>query len=236
MSRHPQTTSAGRAPHRAERQTTLEVTTPLVLLGTAPSMQRLLLYFVIRPGARPHLRLLQRELGIGSASIQRDLARMTAASALRQIRNRSQRFVRYAVVPHPFWEVARALVATSYDTADLLREALRDVSGLDAAFLFGSASAGTAAPDSDLDVFIIGDRVDTRALYANLFEVGQALNRQVNTVRYTRTALAERLADGAEFPRNVLEEPKRWLAGNPEAILPIASAAGVRLLAGSAWP
>jgi predicted nucleotidyltransferase len=193
-------------------------------------MQRLLLYFVLRPSARPHLRLLQRELGIGSASIQRDLARMTAARTLRPIRHRSSRAVRYAVVPHPFWEVASALVAASHDPVDLLREALRDVSGVDAAFLFGSSAAGTAAPDSDLDVFIVGDRVDTHALYGNLFHLGQAVNRQVNALRYTRAALAERLAAGADFLRNVFQEHKKWLAGDPEVILPIATAAGVRLL------
>jgi len=212
---------------------------PFALLGTAPSMQRLLLYFVIRPRARPHLRLLQRELQIGSASIQRDLARLTSARILRPVRDQSSRTTRYAAVPHPFWEIARALVAASFDPVALLRDALRDVSGLDAAFLFGSSAAGTAALDSDLDIFVVGDRVDTRALYGNLFEVGQTLNRQVNALRYTRVALAERLAAGMEFPRNVLREPKVWLAGDPQAILPIATAARVRLLAdtdGSAWP
>lgn len=198
------------------------------LLGIAPSLNRLLRYFVIRPAARPHLRRLQRELGLGSASVQRDLTRMAAAGILQPVRDRSDRTVRYAVVPHGFWEVARALVAAGDDPVELLRDALRDVAGVESAFLFGSSAAGTAHAESDLDLLVVGDAVDTRALYRNLFEVGQVLNRQVNALRYTRAALAERLAGGAEFPRQVLEGPNIWLAGDPGAIAPIATAAAIR--------
>lgn len=198
----------------------------MALLGIAPALTRLLRYFGLRPAARPHLRMLQRELGLGSASVQRDLTRMAAAGVLQPVP--SGRTVRYAVVPHRFWEVARALLAASDGPVDLLREAFRDVQGVEAAFLFGSSATGTAGPESDIDVFVVGHAVDARALYRNLFEVGQVLSRQVNALRYTRASLAERLASGAEFPRNVLEGPKIWLAGDPGAIAPIATAASVR--------
>lgn len=200
----------------------------LALLGVSPSLSRIIRYFTIRPAAHPHLRLLQHELGLGSASVQRDLTRLAAAGVLRPSRDPKQRTVHYTLVPQRFWEVARTLVAASEEPAELLREALRDVAGVEAAFLFGSSSTVTAQPESDIDVLVVGDAVDPRALYRNLFEVGQVLDRQVNALRYTRTTLAERLASGAEFPRNVLEGPKIWLAGDPGAIAPIATAAGVR--------
>lgn len=198
------------------------------LLGVAPSLTRLLRYFALRPAARPHLRMLQRELGLGSASVQRDLTRMAAAGVLRPVPDPSDRTVRYVVVPHRFWEVVRTLVAASDGPVALLREALRDVGGVEAVFLFGSSATGTSQPESDIDVLVVGDAVDTRALYRNLFEVGQVLDRQVNALRYTRATLAERLASGAQFPRDVLEGPKVWLAGDPGAIAPIATAAAVR--------
>jgi len=226
-SRH---TPAGFAPRgsQAERQALL------TLLRLSPSLTRILRYFVIRPTARPRLRALQRDLRLGSASIQRDLSRMTAAAVLYRFRDPAARTIRFAVVPHPFWEVARALVAASHEPADLLREALRDVTGVEAAFLFGSGAAGTAQPDSDLDVLVVGDSVDARTLYRNLFEAGRVLRRQVNTLRYTRATLAERLAVGMEFPRNILEGPAHWLAGDPGVIAPIARAARVRFAASGA--
>ncbi len=199
------------------------------LFGVAPSFRRLLRYFAVRPAARPHLRKLQRALGLGSASVQRDLGRLVDAGLLRPLRDPSERAVQYAVAPHPLWEVVRSLVRASGSPVDLLREALRDVAGVDAAWLFGSSASGTAHPDSDLDVLVVGDSVDTRALYRNLFEVGQVLDRQVNTLRYTRSSLAERLASGARFPRDVMAGPMIWLAGDPAIIVPIATAAGVPL-------
>jgi predicted nucleotidyltransferase len=201
------------------------------LLGVSPSLASLIRYFTVRPQAHPHLRLLQHRLGLGSASVQRDLKRLATAGVLRASRDPEQRTVHYGVVPHRFWVVARALVAASDEPATLLREALRDVPGVEAAFLFGSSATGAAQPESDVDVLVVGDAVDARALYRNLFEVGQVLDRQVNTLRYTRAILAQRLASGAEFPRSVLEGPKIWLAGDPAAIAPIAAAAGVRFRA-----
>lgn len=203
----------------------------LDLLGVAPSLRRVLRYFALRPTARPHLRRLQRELRLGSASVQRDLTRMTEAGVLQAMPDESTGTVRYAFVPHRFWEVLRTLVAASDEPAELLREALRDVPGVDAAFLFGSAATGTAQPESDIDLLVVGDAVATRPLYRNLFEVGQILRRPVNALRYTRSTLAARLASGARFTRSVLEGPKVWLAGDPSAIAPIATAAGVRFRA-----
>lgn len=201
------------------------------LLGVAPSFRQVLRYFAVRPAARPHLRKLQRELGLGSASVQRDLTQLTDAGLLRPLREPRERTVRYALVPHPFWEAVRTLVSASAAPADLLREALRDVAGVDAGFLFGSSAAGGAHAESDLDVLVVGDAVDVRTLHRSLFEVGQILRRQVNVLRYTRATLAQRLAAGARFPRDVLEGPKIWLAGDPGTIAPIATAASVRFRA-----
>ena len=196
------------------------------LLGVTPSLARLLRYFVLRPQARPHLRKLQRDLGLGSASIQRDLARLTAAGILRSAWG-SGRTVSYSAVPGPFWELARKLVAASDDPAQILAAALRDVAGIEAAFLFGSHASGTAQPDSDVDVLVVGDAVDRRGLHRQLFEVGQTLGRQVNALCYTRQMLAERLASGAGFAREVLERPTIPVAGDPRAVAPIAVAAGL---------
>ena len=185
------------------------------LLGVTPSLARLLRYFVLRPQARPHLRKLQR-----------DLARLTAAGILRSAWG-SGRTVSYSAVPGPFWELARKLVAASDDPAQILAAALRDVAGIEAAFLFGSHASGTAQPDSDVDVLVVGDAVDRRGLHRQLFEVGQTLGRQVNALCYTRQMLAERLASGAGFAREVLERPTIPVAGDPRAVAPIAVAAGL---------
>lgn len=199
---------------------------PILALGVSPSLTRLLRYFALRPGAKPGLRELQRQLGIGSLSSQRDLARLAALGVIR--RTGTGRSVRYELIESsPLWGALLQLVARGTTPEAMLGEALRDVEGVEAAFIFGSIAAGTARPDSDVDLFVVGDALDSRRFHRAVNEAGMLLGREVNPVKYTKTELAQRLAGGARFLRETLSGPKEWVAGTPEAIAPIAIAAGV---------
>jgi hypothetical protein len=103
------------------------------------------------------------------------------------------------------------------------------VAGIDVAFIYGSVAAGTAGPASDVDVFVIGDTVDARALQTQLLEAGLVLGRGVNAVRYTRRELAERLASGKRFVREAFGGPTLLVAGDPSRIEPIVISAGATL-------
>lgn len=199
---------------------------PLVVLGLTESLAHVLRFFALRPNARPHLRELQRELGLSSASSQRDLARLAELGILRRVAE--GRTIHYAVEEKAgLWGPLRALVGEASDPVVLLREALRSLAGVDAAFVFGSTAAGTARSDSDVDLFVVGDSIDTRTLHRALADAGLLMGREVNPVRYTRTELAARLAAGTRFVREALAGPKAWVAGTPSAVAPIAIAAGV---------
>lgn len=205
---------------------------PLVVLGLTESLAQILRYFALRPHARPHLRELQRELGISSASSQRDLARLVELGILQRVTE--GRSIRYTVAEKAgLWAPLRALVGEASDPVVLVREALRGLSGVDAAFVYGSTAAGAARADSDVDLFVVGDSIDTRALHRALAEAGLLMGREVNPVRYTRTQLAARLAAGTRFVREALAGPKAWVAGTPSAVAPIAIAAGVPFAAES---
>jgi predicted nucleotidyltransferase len=133
------------------------------------------------------------------------------------------------------------MLAGYADPPSLVRDALIDVTGIQAAFVFGSIAKATHRKDSDVDVFVVEDEaVDRKALYRQLAEVGLLLGREVNTVRYTAQALAERLGNrdhaASQFVREVLKGPKRWVAGAAAAIQPIATAAGVSMAEFSGAP
>lgn len=205
---------------------------PLALLGVSGSAARLLRYFTLHPQSTAHARQLQRQLRLGSASVQRDLERMVVLGALERITQ--GRVVQFRpVTTSTLWQAVRLLIAEYDDPAALLRDALCDVQGIEAAFVFGSTANGTARPDSDIDLFVVETPdIDRRALHRQLFEVGLLLNREVNAVRYTTQALAERLGQpnhaGGRFILNTLEGPKRLVAGTVAAILPLVTAAGLQ--------
>ncbi len=232
----PQGVSTDRLPRQAPGTTKHGRSAPsdaLAVLGVASSAVRILRYFLLRPTGAVHARHLQRILNLGAASVQRDLERLLGLGALD--RNLEGRLIRYRMVAaSPLWTAFRILLGTAADPTTLVQDALRDVRGVQAAFVYGSTAKQTRGKDSDVDVFVVEDaNVDRRALLGQLAEAGVLLRSEINTVRYTPQALAMRLGGspqaGTHFVREVLEGPKRWVAGDPDVLRPLMTAAGVQV-------
>jgi len=188
-------------------------------------------FFALRPTTAVHGRALQRLLGLGSASLQREVDRLLALDALERVE--VGRLVCYRpVLEAKLWGAVMLLLSDTRDPVGLVRDALCDVSGIEAAFVFGSFARGDARPDSDVDVFVVETpAVDRRALHRQLAQVGLILNREVNAVRYTTQALGDRLGDAAHpahrFTRAALDGAKQWVAGSADRLRPLAAAAGL---------
>jgi predicted nucleotidyltransferase len=216
---------------RSEHAAATRARDPLALLGVPPSAARILRYFALRPTAKPHARHLQRILALGGASLQRDLARLVMLGALERVED--GRLVRYGIASDSsLWTAFRIVIGATNDPAALVRDALRDITGIEAAFVFGSTAKETRRRESDVDVLIVENPdVDRRAMLHQLAEVGMLLHCEINTVRYSLQTLADRLGNvdhaAAHFVREVLAGPKRWVAGSATALLPLATAAGV---------
>jgi predicted nucleotidyltransferase len=179
------------------------------------ALAAVVIYFVLHPDAALHFRALQRVTGVSSRSLQHEMARLEALGLVR--RERDGRLVRYrAVADHPRWSVLRDMVRQFAEPAELLRVALADVTGIDAAFIYGSYARGDMHENSDIDVFAFGDalkNLDTRlALTQRAVEASILLDREVNVTRYTRDKLETRRTGG--FLSSVLAGPKQWLVGN----------------------
>lgn len=193
-------------------------------------MVALLRYLAVHPDDQVHLRGLEHLFGQQSESFQRDLRALVELGALRRVA--LGRRVDYEIVRESaLWSIFRSLLGEFSDPTELVREALRGIAGVDAAFVYGSQAKGTARADSDVDLFVLGDTVDKRALHRSLMQVAVLTGRQVNPGLYTRMKLAEALgsadAPSRRFLREVLAGPKRWIAGAAEALRPIATAADV---------
>lgn len=203
----------------------------LDLLGMPTAEARLIRYFLIRPAARLHLREIQRALNLGGASIQRALSRLVELGALERTEEDGRTL--YAVVPRAsVWRALRLLESETKDPTPLMRDALTDVQGIEAAFVFGSMATGHTHDGSDIDLLVVEQpSLDRRELNRRTAETGLLLGRQVNTVRYTPEALAERLGNQSDpawgFVHEVLRAPKKWVAGTADALLPLAMAAGI---------
>jgi predicted nucleotidyltransferase len=183
------------------------------------ALASVVIYFVLHPDAALHFRALQRVTGVSSRSLQHEMTRLERLGMV--LRERDGRLVRYrAVTGHPRWAVLREMVRQFVEPEELLRVALADVAGIDAAFIYGSCARGDMHENSDIDVFALGDalkNLETRlALTERAVEASILLAREVNVTRYTRDKMETRRT--GSFLRSVLAGPKKWLVGD-ETIL-----------------
>jgi predicted nucleotidyltransferase len=194
---------------------------PRVLASRA--LAYLILYFVVHPDATPHFRALQRATGISSRSLQHELARLQELGMLQS--ERDGRLVRFRrVADHPRWSALREMVREFAAPGAVLRIAIADVPGIEAAFIYGSCARGEMDERSDIDVFLIGEGLEETepelALVAGTSEASVLLGHEVNVTRYTQQKLERRRHGG--FLRSVLAGPKEWLVGSDAVLNPTA--------------
>jgi predicted nucleotidyltransferase len=188
---------------------TLTSSSSLAALFPSVAMARLVIFFLVHPGERFHLRDVQRRTQLSSASVQKELSRLTAMGAVRRDQADGRAYYQ-AEEENGVWGGWMRLLLHGADPVDLVREALVDAPGLDAAFVFGSVASGTATPASDLDVFLVGPREERKRAIRLLAELGFFVPRPVDVIGRDRAQL-----DRAEesFVQRVLAAPRIWVRG-----------------------
>ena len=178
---------------------------------------RLLAHFVVHPESREHVRALERHTGLGKRSLQVELARLEAMGLVRREREgRRVLYVRSGYTPQ--WRAIEALVG-EYGIPLLLGDALADVPGIEAAFIFGSLARGDARPDSDVDLLIYGDP-DFRTLGHAMRDLALVLDRRLDVKTYDRARFVRDNRIGVSFLPAALAGPKLWLIGS-QRYLPV---------------
>jgi predicted nucleotidyltransferase len=177
-----------------------------LIFGTSEVRRQILAAFYAGPGLVTHPRELARRLGHPSQVVGRELQRLEEAGILAS--ESVGRARRYRVnAASPIAADVRGLVLRTIGAEALIRAALGGVAGIEEAWIFGSHARGTERSSSDIDLLLIGP-VDRAALSERLVEVEQELGRDVNTVVYTRSELADLEAAGDPFALDVLAGPR----------------------------
>jgi predicted nucleotidyltransferase len=176
-------------------------------------MARLLLYFALHPDDAVHVRELGRRTGLAAASIQNELRRLQRLGLI--VHEQAGRRLLYRLDSgSPAWPAFRALIRQLAQPAEVLREAFSGIGGVDAAFVFGSHARGDTRPDSDVDLFLLGDEQARRALSDPLTEAEFLLGRDLDVIAYTPERIMQRSQSNGGFLQQVLEGPKQWVAGD----------------------
>ena len=158
-----------------------------------PHVRAELLRLLFADGSRElHLRELVRQSGLTLGTVQTEMEKLLSAGLLLDRRDGNRRYVR-ANAAHPLFSDLHNLVLKTSGLRDVLAEALSSLDGVRLALVFGSIAAGTAKPDSDIDLLVIGD-VGLRALAPRLHPAAERLGREINPVTMSAATFARERA------------------------------------------
>jgi predicted nucleotidyltransferase len=151
-------------------------------------------------------------LEVTQMSVRRELDRMRRAGILEQQMVGRQGVYR-ASTASPLFTPLRDLVERSVGVEPLLREALEDVDGVEAAPIIGSLARGNVDAESDIDLLVIGD-VDYPALVSKLMPLQRRVGREISIVWMRPGELRDALLHGSGFAAEIAASPRRALIGD----------------------
>ena len=178
------------------------------------SQSRLFSWLFGQPQRAYHLNELRRLTGLGSASLQRELNRLTSAGLVDAQAVGNMR--RFQVNPQsPVYAELVALTRKTLGTVPVLRDALASLQpGLQAAWVYGSVAKQTDTADSDVDVMLVGHDLLLSQVLACLEPAEAQLGRKINPSCYSPQEFERRCAEPDSFVNRVLSQPVLALIGN----------------------
>ena len=183
------------------------------LLGSEARVKVLSL-FLTHPDRDFYGREIGRLTGLLPRAVHRELTRLTSIGILQREERGNRVYVRINR-RHPIFPELRAIFLKTVAVGDQIRGTLADAKGIDLAFIYGSVAANTDTPESDIDLFIVGETT-LSSITPILSELEKSLGREINASVYTASEVAMRETEGDPFIGSVLSEPKIFLIGTEE--------------------
>jgi len=172
-----------------------------------------------RAGTELYLRELHRRTGLSIRPVQQELSKL-AQIGLVKLRNDGNRIYYSANTEHPLFPEIRGIVEKTSGASKLLETALAGP-GVQLAFIFGSVGAGKARPDSDLDLFVVGD-VGLRTLVKRLGGMSERAGRVINSHVMTEDEFLRKVKKKDHFISNVLGAQKAFVIGTEDELRRLA--------------
>lgn len=164
-----------------------------------------------------HLRALMNQTGLGSASAQRELKKLTEAGIL--MKEEVGNVLLYKPdASSPVYAELRSIVQKTEGLAPQLREALLPYGGeITHAFIYGSVAKEEDTSRSDIDVFVISDTIGSADLYPVLNDIEKKLGRKVSLTVYRTGEYRRKLEAGNHFLVSIMSGPVIELIGGADA-------------------
>ncbi len=171
-------------------------------LSRSSLRQKALLYFFINPHAELYLREIASTLKLDPGNLSKELARLEKEGVFVSRLQGKQKY--YTLNRrYPLFNELKSVVFKTIGVEGRLKDIVNGIKSIKTAFIYGSFASGATAPESDIDVMIIG-RPDEDKLAEIFDRLEKEIGREINYNVYTEGEFAVRLKRKDSFIKNVL--------------------------------
>ena len=181
-------------------------------LITSRTRSKILELFLSEPGLEIHLREIARRIEENINSARRELNHLEEVSILTSRKDGNQRYFKINKANLIYPDLKNIYLKTA-GVGNAIRNSLVEIGDIQYCFIYGSYARHTEKPDSDLDIFIVGE-VDENKLIPVINSLETKLNREINYILYTLEEYRKRVERRDKFVMNVLEGEKIMLFGD----------------------
>lgn len=155
---------------------------------------------------------LARRLGVSPSSLQRPLRDLTTTGILKATKHGREMLYEPEHM-NPLIPELTGLLRKTRGLLDVLRDALAPLGNrVLFAFVHGSMASGTERPESDVDLFTVGDAT-LGEVSDHLEEPQRVLGREVNAIAYSISDMRSKASGKSHFVQSVLDKPRLFIVG-----------------------
>jgi len=159
-----------------------------------------------------YLRQLDRELGVGYGSLQRELKHLSDMGLIVRSAQGNQVLYR-ANTQSPIFSELKGLIAKTVGIRETLVSALATLeSKIKVAFIYGSVARQRELANSDVDLMVVGSASFSEVVSA-LGPAQKAVGREINPSVFSVPEFRTKSAAGNHFLRTVMSEKKIFVIG-----------------------
>ena len=162
------------------------------------------------------VRQIEQLIEENSTNISRELRRLEQMGIVQSEKRANLKY--YKINQRcPFYQDLKGLFLKTVGAPGEIKEVLKDIEGIETAFIYGSLTKGQEDSGFDIDLFLVGD-IDEDKFLESLPNLERRLGREINYTIYGLEEFRKKKKEGNGFINTVLKESKSVLLGNPDEL------------------
>jgi len=174
----------------------------LNLITKSEIRKKIILLFVYNPKDSFYINQIARLVETSAGNVQRELKKLEESGLLSKEKKGNSTYFKINA-NSPLFNDFKNIVDKTIGLKNILEETLKKTQGIDFAFLFGSYVKGDFGPDSDIDLYVIGD-IREKELYQLLKKAEEKIYREINYHLSSRKEFQEKMKESF-FHKEILK-------------------------------